>query len=394
MTKHRFGFLFLSQFLLFIVSSPYVIVASLPITKMTSTEPVAGVWKRLWEEDPLGDSAGADRDTLVLWVQSPKSGIYVDLRLPYGAPGRSIKDAQAAGFKPNPAALEARGLSYGPSSMKTEIADMIMQQKSFAGVLKYSIGDTTTGTAIDKDKILAQLAEKAKDNSEALSLCTCFWRRDIDYQPPSGGLDVGLCASSPKNSDGSIDLRETGDDASYAEGWHRLPNSSEPPYMALQLVSENGVERDGYWVRTGKNFAYAIGRPTDIESAKKLGCDEKSINLKECVGKSLAEAVKSMHSDVHTQLQTVGSYVVAYGEVSEDGCWTILHSTDPCLVSCNLVGSDLSSSCCSTLGRQTTEGKVEPQVGDLLVQKISGSRNASRTWKVVEVDGNVSLPMQ
>ena len=32
---------------------------------------VAGVWKRLWEEDPLGDSAGADRDTLVLWTQTP-----------------------------------------------------------------------------------------------------------------------------------------------------------------------------------------------------------------------------------------------------------------------------------------------------------------------------------
>ena len=75
-----------------------------------STQPVAGVWKRLWEEDPLGDSEGADRDTLVLWTQAPKSGIYVDIRLPFGSPGRSLQDARAAGYKLNPSALEAKGL--------------------------------------------------------------------------------------------------------------------------------------------------------------------------------------------------------------------------------------------------------------------------------------------
>jgi hypothetical protein len=361
------------------------------LSSMTSTEPVAGVWKRLWEEDPLGDSEGADRDTLVLWTQAPKSGIYVDLRLPAGSPGRSIQDAKSAGFQPNPSALEARGFSYDTSKVNAEMADILCRQKSFAGFLKYSVGDTTSGIAIEQDKVLAQLAANAKDNVDALSLCTCFWRRDIDFQPPSGGLDVGVCASEPKNADGSIDLRETGDDASYAEGWRRLPKTGEPPFMALQLVSENGVERDGFWVRAGRNFAYAIGRPKDVECAKKLGCHENSMSVKDCVGKSLCDAVKSLQSDLHEQLQLVGSYVVVYGEVSDSGCWTVLHGTDPCLVGCTLVGSELSSTCCSKLDREAKGEDI--QIGDYVVQQLAGSRGASRKWKLVELDGKINLPL-
>ena len=32
---------------------------------------VAGVWKRLFEEDPIGDIDNADRDTFVYWMQVP-----------------------------------------------------------------------------------------------------------------------------------------------------------------------------------------------------------------------------------------------------------------------------------------------------------------------------------
>jgi hypothetical protein len=48
------------------------------------------------KRDPLGDSQGADRDTLVLWIQSRDSGIYVDLH-PLGSPGRSCEAARSAG---------------------------------------------------------------------------------------------------------------------------------------------------------------------------------------------------------------------------------------------------------------------------------------------------------
>jgi hypothetical protein len=351
-------------------------------------QPVVGVWKRLWEEDPLGDSEGADRDTLVLWTQAPKSGLYVDIRLPLGSPGRSLKDAEAAGHKPNPLALEAKGFTMDPSKLTEEHANVLFLQKSFAGVLQYTVGDTTSGEALGKDKVLAQLAVDAKDG--ALGLCTCFWRRDIDYQPPSGGLDVGVCASEPPNADGSIDLRETGDDASYAEGWQRLPGTATGPCFALQLKSENENERAGVWVRTGNKFAYAVGRPKDSDTAKKLGCHAKSASFKEYVGKSLADAAKSLGDDLADQLLIVGSYVGLYGEVSENGAWTILHSTDPGLVGCSLVGKESSASCCSTLSLDG--GKNKLNVGDVLSQTVAGSSGIVRKWEVNEIDGNSNLP--
>ncbi len=66
--------------------------------------------------------------------------------------------------------------------------------------------------------------------------------------------------------DGSVLLRETGDDGSYAEGWLRVPGSETGPFFALTLVSEGGQgrthsnnARTGYWVRAGNRFAYAVG---------------------------------------------------------------------------------------------------------------------------------------
>jgi hypothetical protein len=107
--------------------------------------PVAGVWQRSWEEDPLGDSQGADRDTLVLWTQSRDSGIYVDIRLPIDSPGRSLEAAAAAGIKPRPSALVATCFQQ-KDKLSAKLIDVMLQQKSFAGVINYSIGDTTSGT--------------------------------------------------------------------------------------------------------------------------------------------------------------------------------------------------------------------------------------------------------
>jgi hypothetical protein len=108
--------------------------------------PVAGVWQREWEEDPLGDSQGADRDTLVLWIQSRDSGIYVDLRLPLGSPGRSLEAACSAGIHPRPSALEATSMGEKVKLVAAKgLLDLILAQKSFAGVIQYSIGDTTSG---------------------------------------------------------------------------------------------------------------------------------------------------------------------------------------------------------------------------------------------------------
>jgi len=376
--------------------------------------PVGGVWKRLWEEDPLGDKAGADVDTLVLWTQAPNSGIYVDIRLPIGSPGRfDTTTTTAFTIKRRPEALEGTALSIAETADDEEfkaLLPMLARHKSFAGVLQYSVGDTTSGEALGNDKVLAELA--ATENG---SLCTCFWRRDIDYQPPSGGLDVGVCATAiaASSEDGSMEIRETGDDASYAEGWHRLAGSHQGPFFALELQSENGnSQRKGYWVRAGKYFAYAVGRPADSETAQALGCHPMSgkVNDAACSsGKSLQEAVTFIASEAKTDRsnndrvlsQLMGSYVAVAGEIMDGGTWTIKYSTDPGLVDCLLVDATMGPLSCSTLnledsgnGKAGTTSSANLVEGSVLSQTIAGTGKKTRIWKVVEISGASGLPVQ
>jgi hypothetical protein len=248
--------------------------------------------------------------------------------------------------------------------------------------LDYKRGDATaSGLAFSQDAALASLAKEAETDDRCLKLCTCFWRRDLDYQPPTGGLDVGVCASEPPGEDGTVFLRETGEDASYAEGWLRLAGSDSGPFVALELVSENGLEgaRRGYWVRAGKRFAYAVGRPITAESAASLGCAGKSPAVADCVGKTLFEAVAELE-DVNT-LDLVTSYVGVAGKVSGEGKWMIKHSTNPSLVGCLLIGSPDDVRCCSSVAGEFTENNVVEQT----IVRFEGCPSVNRTWKVVEV---------
>lgn len=374
-----------------------------------------GVWRRQWEEDPLGDSEGADRDTLVLWTQSSRSGLYVDLRLPHDSPGRSLSAAESNGFRPCPYAIAAtgwHGVPEIPPSNREVVLNTLCRHKSFAGVLIHKDGDTTpSGQALARDEILAQLARDAATNGNAngLQLCTCLWQRDIDYQPPTGSLDVGVCASEPVRDDGSVFLRETGADASYAEGWWRLPGTETGPSMALELVAENGIvgARKGCWVRAGNRFAYAVGRPLTGDAAKALGCHPRSHELasaSSCIGQSLIDAVTTLADDVSELLDLVATYVAVAGEIESNGAWTIHHSTHPTLVGCRLVGSSgdgrggdggkdndalaPDNLCCSTLA---DAGGVEEEgaVGREVIQQLctpTGAPPTSRTWKVVELE--------
>ena len=346
----------------------------------SSTESVRGVWQRQFEEDPIGDVEHADRDTLVFWTQAPKSGIYVDIRLPPGSLGRQDRWQE---MDKDPTALQARGMVLNHDIITDVDLAILLRQKSFAGRLSFALGDTTTSKeALAKDDILSNLAKQAGSdtNDGALPLCTCFWKREMDYQPPSGGLDIGVCASAAPNPDGSVDLRETGEDGSYAEGWHRLVGSEQGPYLACELLTENDMHRTGYWVQTGKYFAYAIGRPQDGSTAEKLGCHPQSCLIQNSIGQSLTEAISNMNVDTTTALSVVGTYVCVFGEVM-DTKWEILHSTDPRLVGCSLIGTEPES--CSTV---SLEHGSEIQEGSILCQKVVGSDGYRRLWKVVEVD--------
>lgn len=370
--------------------------------------PVAGVWQRQWEEDPLGDDAHADRTTLVLWTQTSQSRVYVDLRLPQNSPGRSLLAAQAAGIRPRPSALGFNDYSPDARRLLHDYRETIFVQKSFAGILNYKIGDTTAGDAMRLDPILAGLAaNNTTSSSSSIPLHTCFWRRDLDYQPPSGGLDIGVCCSVPQESsrdDGSILLRETGDDGSYAEGWWRLPSTAQGPFMALALLAENGVTgvRSGYWVRAGDHFAYAVGRPVHqiSTSNQQPGYISGSADIQACVGQSLRDAIQSVMESkapsgednsektdtrIQQEWDLAASYVAIAGTVENpQGIYTILHSTNPELVGCALVGGD--KFCCSQL---TGEVRLGSEI-DQTILSLDGSK-CTRRWKVLEIDG-CSLP--
>jgi hypothetical protein len=387
--------------------------------------PVAGVWSRQWEEDPIGDSDGADRTTLVLWVQTP-SGVYIDLRLPQDSPGWSLDAAQAAGIVPRPSAIGVTSTtaSNDPVAIKNRASliqhiEILCRQKSFAGVLDYQVGDTTDGTALRQDSILAQLAtERLSSSDGGLGLCTCFWRRDLDYQPPSGGLDVGVCASeAPTDDSGAVLLRETGIDASYAEGWLRSLHTHQGPFMALELVEEwvesrisglsgDTVSRSGYWVRAGNTFAYAIGRPTTVQTALALNCPERCASIPtQCVGKSLFEAANHLVQDESQQLDLVRCYVAVAGQVVAQGegeLWEIQFSTNPELVGCALCSSTSGDDAkealvCSSL-RQVPSNCEELGTSRLVDQcwSIEGTAAvhsglaevaARRRWRLLELDG-------
>jgi hypothetical protein len=367
-------------------------------TSSVSAHPVAGVWSRQWEEDPL-DSGVFDRETLVHWTQAP-CGLYVDIRLPRDSPGRSLDAAIAAGVSPNPVGLIADG-TLGELSVELHAA--LLKQSSFAGQLHFSVGDTTTsGAALEKDATLAALS-KQETAAIGLALCTCYWQRHVDYRPPSGGLDVGVCcASGPLNDqNGTVEMRETGEDASYAEGWKRLAGTYGGPFVALELVEDNGVPRQGYWVRTGDRFAYAVGRPVTEDAVTGLKCELGSNTIVEKVGKSLAEATADQ--DQRTALRQVLSYVAVTGKVQDNGAWTIESSTRPDLVGCTLLDrktqqeSSRLERCCSTLFNRVamttsqlspTEKYVSQHVGE-----GTSGEGSVRVWRIVELVG-CELPFE
>ncbi|GAX09243.1 hypothetical protein FisN_17Lh290 [Fistulifera solaris] len=312
---------------------------------MTLSE-ISGVWQRQWEEDPLGDAENADRTTLVLWIQTP-SGIYVDLRLPQ----RSLDLPKMA---VDPSAIVGKGVSCS----NEDLMEVLSCQKSFAGILNYEHTNPDSCATIQSDNVLANL-----NHDGPIPLSTCAWHRMIDYQPPTGNPDIGVCcASGPMGADGSIDIRETGYDASYAEGWHRLPGTSNGPFMALELISE---ERKGYWVRAGNHFAYAVGRP-------------KNNRLAEYNVSALKDLSETSAISITEKAAIIGSYVCVAGSIHEEsGTWIIHHSTHPELIDCELAGSRESQTACSFLEWNTDE---------LLEESLHGG-NGSRLWKIVQLDG-------
>jgi hypothetical protein len=191
-------------------------------------------------------------------------------------------------------------------------------------------------------------------------------------------------------------MRETGDDASYAEGWRRRAGTSDGPFVALELLSEDGIARKGFWVRTGNRFAYAVGRPENEEAAASLACSLLGPKVKECKGMSLSDSIKFMASEKGKEIAVASSYVGLVGEVNDNGSWLIDASNLAELVGCVLVASDgMQPLCCSSLCIALDDCGKDVGEGILLEQTIHSKDRGDvvRRWKIVELSSINSLPL-
>lgn len=417
-----------------------------------SPAPLAGVWHRLFEQSPPLDGGGGgaqDRTTTVLWTQSP-CGLYVDLRLPAGHPGRPDTATTRRRVAPRPGALAAAGYSARAKEilLSREDADdddhrllyeAVLRQQSFAGRLIVTRGDATTtshrGVAVAADPVLRQLSAAASQQQEQPQegeegeppflppLFTCHWQRSVDCQPPATRLDVGVCAPQRPlvATDGSVLLmRETGDDAGYAEDWLLLPSSSTSDdddfRMAATLVTEDGIPRRGFWIRTAsRRFAMAIGYPVvtaddggdDVPARAAAQVSQQAATEGQTLETLLPELMRreqspedgddddenSSRREAGRILDVLGSYVAVAGTVVDRGGkggrgdvrdWKIQYSTHAELVGCSLLiegededeDDDVNSTVCSRIEHRDAT--------DTLIQRVplEDGTVLERVWKV------------
>lgn len=215
---------------------------------------LTGVWRRELITTPAGHR---DETTRVFWVQT--RSWYADIRVPVARPTRP----GGAGFT-----------DYGPDDL-IELATM----QGFAG----------------------QLSADPQ---------ICRWRRDLDFQPPSGSADEGTW-----DLDGDV-MVERGLDGGYEEIW-RLEPASRGPLLAFGLASDaakSGLR--GLLVVAGDHFLAIRERPQPSPAGR---------TLKEVVAAAVAAGELG-------QARAALAMPIAYGRIAGGAVpWEVQLSTWPWL---------------------------------------------------------------
>lgn len=188
-------------------------------TAPTVPPALCGLWRRVVLESP---GAPADTTTRVFWLQTPT--LYVDLRVPSS---RSLGVPRCA-------------LSAMDDRQLAELA----QQSGFAGQA-FLEGDV------------------------------CRWRRDVDFQPPTGVPDEGRL-----EIDGDV-IVEDGVHAAYREVWQRVEDSTGD-WLARRWTADDGTPggRECFLVAGGTWFLYARARGgAPLPHATSLGALAQSRGL-------------------------------------------------------------------------------------------------------------------
>ncbi|MEO6696680.1 MAG: hypothetical protein ABIN45_01615 [Gammaproteobacteria bacterium] len=191
---------------------------------MTPFNPVPDHYLGVWQRLSLESAAGVDTATRVYWLQTLV--LHADIRVPADRPDFREK--------------------HGLQDLTIDELRLLARQQGFAGV-----------TLVEGD--------------------TCLWRRHIDYQPPTGGRDIGRMAFDNDR------IVEDGLESSYREVWQRLPDSTGET-IALRFLEEHSsgglaVPRKGYLVASGDYFIFARDRAAALPRMPSLAALLEEPNL-------------------------------------------------------------------------------------------------------------------
>jgi hypothetical protein len=90
----------------------------------------------------------------------------------------------------------------------------------------------------------------------------CLWRRDLDYQPPSGDLDEAKWAVKDDV------MIEDGIHSDYQEIWRREPDTAAP--LAAFELTQDPAGRTGLLVVAGDYFTEVVDRAAPLPKGKPL----------------------------------------------------------------------------------------------------------------------------
>jgi hypothetical protein len=197
------------------------------------------------------------------------------------------------------------------------------------------------------DAELIQLAASTQGFAGQLSTTkdVCLWRRDVDYQPPSGEPDEATFAIK-----GEV-MIEDGIHSAYQEIWARQPDSRSP-LAAFRLTEDSEHPgRPGILVIAGSHFLEIVDRP---------GPAPRGESLKAIIAAALDEGRRD------TAIAAL-SMRLAYGRI-EGGAWTVKLSSLPWLEGGDLFGGEAVS--------------FDPASGALARTGADGRR----VWSLIDAD--------
>jgi Protein HRI1 len=144
-------------------------------------------------------------------------------------------------------------------------------------------------------------------NHSATSSDVCQWHHEMDFQPQTVARDIGKMVFTNANT-----VIETGIYDAYLEVWRRLENSQEPCWFKLTTgKNRKGLETPAYLMRVGNFVAYARARQVALPKST-----------------SLDNAIQ-IYKPEHELLLDWLDAEISFGEILDDKCWKIKHSTLP-----------------------------------------------------------------